>query len=155
MALTKIRGMSQGLARMKMRLKYLVEDLDRHGNLRRYIRIPGQKKVRLRGIPGTEEFHQEYLTAISGARTHTNIVIAGAEVARTHFFDRRFGLGPVPELLASEDVLQPLFGLFAARRTRTRAFSTARSALFRSLPKSMSASISSALLAGRFPSASR
>jgi integrase len=48
----------------EMILKYLVEDMDRHGNVRLYVRQPGRKKIRLRAIPGTDEFLQEYRQAL-------------------------------------------------------------------------------------------
>lgn len=54
-------------APVKIRLRYLVEDLDRHGNVRRYVRMPGKAKVRIRGIPGTEEFMAAYHAAIAVA----------------------------------------------------------------------------------------
>ena len=51
-----------------IRLKHLVEDIDRHGNVRRYVRVPGRLKVRLTGVPGTEEFMAAYHAAIAGAQ---------------------------------------------------------------------------------------
>jgi integrase len=45
-------------------LKYLIEDVDRHGNVRVYVRRKGQPKVRLRERPGTSEFLEEYRQAI-------------------------------------------------------------------------------------------
>jgi hypothetical protein len=33
---------------MQMRFKFLVEDIDRYGNVRLYVRVPGRRKVRLR-----------------------------------------------------------------------------------------------------------
>ena len=53
---------------MTIRLKHLVEDIDRHGNVRRYVRVPGRLKVRLTGVPGTEEFMAAYHAAIAGAQ---------------------------------------------------------------------------------------
>ena len=43
--------------------KYIVEDRDRHGNVRVYLRRPDQK-VRLRETVGTPEFDAEYRTAL-------------------------------------------------------------------------------------------
>lgn len=51
---------------MKMRLRYVSEDVDRHGNVRCYIRLPGRPKVRIRSLPGTPEFMAEYNDAIHG-----------------------------------------------------------------------------------------
>ena len=41
--------------------RYLIEDVDRHGNIRIYFRLKkGQPKIRLKALPGTEEFDTEY-----------------------------------------------------------------------------------------------
>lgn len=48
-----------------MRLKYVVEDTDRHGNVRLYYRRYG-RKVRLRGSAGSPEFLADYKTAAAG-----------------------------------------------------------------------------------------
>jgi integrase len=47
---------------MKFRLKYVVEDTDRHGNVRLYYRRHG-RKVRLRGPAGSPEFLADYKKA--------------------------------------------------------------------------------------------
>lgn len=47
---------------MKFRLKYVVEDTDRHGNVRLYYRREG-RKVRLRGPAGSPEFLADYRAA--------------------------------------------------------------------------------------------
>ena len=57
-------GLSSSLD-MQVRLKFLTEDCDRYGNIRCYVRVPGKKKIRLRGLPGTPEFLTEYREAIS------------------------------------------------------------------------------------------
>lgn len=49
-----------------IRLRYLVEDPDRHGNVRLYVRRPGHPKVRLREKPGTDAFMTEYKAALAG-----------------------------------------------------------------------------------------
>src|SRR5262249_39430894 len=41
----------------------VVEDTDRHGNIRYYYRVPGRPKVRLRGVPWTPEFMAQYEAA--------------------------------------------------------------------------------------------
>ena len=51
---------------MIVRLKYLYEDRDRHGNIRCYFRKRGMPKIRLRGMPGTPEFMAAYQAAASG-----------------------------------------------------------------------------------------
>ena len=49
---------------MKIKLKHLCSDEDRHGNVRFYVRVPRQKKIRLSAAPTTEEFYQTYRRAI-------------------------------------------------------------------------------------------
>ena len=36
----------------KIRLQYVHEFIDRHGKMRRYVRLPGRNKVLLKGAPG-------------------------------------------------------------------------------------------------------
>ena len=50
---------------MRVQLKYVSEDVDRHGNVRCYVRVPGKRKVRIRALPGTPEFMDEYQAAIA------------------------------------------------------------------------------------------
>ncbi len=52
---------------MKIRVKYVVEDMDRHGNVRVYFRKPGKKKLRLPSPVGCPEFWREYQRAAAGA----------------------------------------------------------------------------------------
>lgn len=52
---------------VRIRLRYVVEDIDRNGNVRRYFRRKGHQKVRLLGLPGSDEFMAAYRTALSGA----------------------------------------------------------------------------------------
>lgn len=49
-----------------IKLKNIVEDVDRHGNVRIYVRIPGRAKVRIRATPGTEAFAVAYQAAVEG-----------------------------------------------------------------------------------------
>jgi integrase len=49
-----------------IKLKYLVEDTDRHGNVRLYVRRKGQRKIRLHELPGTDAFLAEYRAALAG-----------------------------------------------------------------------------------------
>ncbi len=46
-------------------LNFVVEDVDRHGNVRVYFRRRGYKKVRIRETPGTEEFMAAYRAALA------------------------------------------------------------------------------------------
>ena len=50
---------------MKLQFRYLVEEPDRHGNVRLYVRRHG-KRVRIREQPGTPEFMAAYNAAMSG-----------------------------------------------------------------------------------------
>ncbi|MEM9499177.1 MAG: tyrosine-type recombinase/integrase [Pseudomonadota bacterium] len=54
---------------MKIALKYVVSDTDRHGNVRYYYREPGKRKVRLRAKPGTAEFFEQWTAAKNGTMT--------------------------------------------------------------------------------------
>lgn len=47
--------------------RWCVEDRDRHGNVRVYLRRPGQPKIRLRGAAWSEEFMAAYREAIAAA----------------------------------------------------------------------------------------
>ena len=49
---------------VKIRLRYVIEDTDRHGNPRLYFRRKGQPKVRLPGLPGSDEFMAAYKAAL-------------------------------------------------------------------------------------------
>jgi integrase len=55
--------MNEG-AMVKIDLKHVVRDIDRHGNDRFYFRVKDQGKVRLPGIPGSEEFMETYQEAL-------------------------------------------------------------------------------------------
>ena len=53
-----------------MRLyRLVIEDVDRHGNVRIYFRRKGQPKIRLKATPGTAAFEEEYLRAFRGVTT--------------------------------------------------------------------------------------
>lgn len=49
---------------VRRRYRYVVQDRDRHGNLRTYLRMPGKAKLRLHETPGTPEFDAEYRRAL-------------------------------------------------------------------------------------------
>jgi hypothetical protein len=55
---------------MEIKLKHVIEDVDRHGNVRIYVRVPGRTKVRIRARPGTEEFMTAYHAA-TGNDSHS------------------------------------------------------------------------------------
>jgi integrase len=48
-----------------VKFKYITKDRDRHGNVRLYFRRPGKPKIRLTGLPGSEEFLAAYKAALS------------------------------------------------------------------------------------------
>ncbi|HRD77990.1 MAG TPA: tyrosine-type recombinase/integrase [Hyphomicrobiaceae bacterium] len=52
---------------MHIKLRYVHEDVDRHGNVRIYFKRPGERKVRLRGEPGSEGFMAAYHAAVAHA----------------------------------------------------------------------------------------
>ena len=54
-----------GRAMTFVKFKYITKDRDRHGNVRLYFRRPGKPKVRLRGLPGSDEFLASYKAALS------------------------------------------------------------------------------------------
>jgi integrase len=54
-----------GQAMTFVKFKYITKDRDRHGNVRLYFRRPGKPKVRLRGLPGSDEFLASYKAALS------------------------------------------------------------------------------------------
>jgi integrase len=49
------------------RYRYVVRDCDRHGRVRHYFRRKGQRKVCLRGAPGTPQFEIEYQAAFAAS----------------------------------------------------------------------------------------
>jgi integrase len=50
---------------VSLRLQYVVEDVDRHGNVRIYFRRLGFPKFRLHGLPSSEEFQAAYAAALA------------------------------------------------------------------------------------------
>ena len=52
---------------VRIKLKHVIADVDRHGNVRLYYRQKGQPKIRLRGLPGSEEFLKQYSEALTNA----------------------------------------------------------------------------------------
>lgn len=52
---------------MRIKLRYLEYNPDRHGNDRYFVRVPGRKRVRLLAEAGTDAFLEEYRVAIAGA----------------------------------------------------------------------------------------
>src|SRR5678815_5026755 len=48
----------------QIKLKHIHEFVDRHGKVRRYVRLPGGKRIPLPGRPGSTEFMSVYQAAI-------------------------------------------------------------------------------------------
>ncbi|MHC2090050.1 tyrosine-type recombinase/integrase [Methylobacterium sp. CM6244] len=46
--------------------RYCIEDVDRYGKVRIYLRKPGQKKIRLHGTPWAPDFMRAYADALEG-----------------------------------------------------------------------------------------
>lgn len=57
----------------RIRLKYVHEFRDRHGRLRRYVRLPGRPKTPVPGIPGSAEFMEAYQLALAGEASPVEI----------------------------------------------------------------------------------
>lgn len=70
--------------------KYVVKDTDRHGNDRFYFRAPGARKVRIKAVPGTEEFDRLYKEASSSAEK-SGCEKVGKTPAATQFEKGTFG----------------------------------------------------------------
>ena len=60
-----------------LKLQYITKDRDRHGNLRFYFRRPGKPKIRLHGLPGSDEFMMAYRAALGDGG------IAGAKAEKS------------------------------------------------------------------------
>ncbi|KAF0120266.1 MAG: hypothetical protein FD152_4208, partial [Xanthobacteraceae bacterium] len=60
-----------------IQFKHVVEEVDRHGNRRRYARIGQGPRRRLREEPGTEAFRAEYEDALAWLRSGAPVVDDG------------------------------------------------------------------------------
>jgi integrase len=54
-------------------LPHIHQFRDRHGTIRRYVRLPGRKAVPLKSAPGTAEFIEAYQAALAGEVQHLEI----------------------------------------------------------------------------------
>lgn len=64
-----------------IKLRYLIEYIDRHGNIRRYVRVPGRAKVRIREQLGTAEFMEAYQRALASDQEKSHqarVVVRGS-----------------------------------------------------------------------------
>jgi integrase len=68
----------------EIELRRTVEDVDRHGNVRIYVRLPGGGKTRLRERPGSQAFIEEHRNAMLGkpAKAASQIAPAGKGTVR-------------------------------------------------------------------------
>ena len=63
-----MRSQQAEWAIMQIRFMYIIEDRDRHGNIRVYVRVPGRRKVRIRAPFGTDKF----IAAYASIRRHNH-----------------------------------------------------------------------------------
>jgi integrase len=76
-----------------MKLKWISQDTDRHGNVRTYVRKPGCKKVRIVAQEGRDAFFLEYTEALKNAVAKSGQEPAGASVidgSLKYLFSRYF-----------------------------------------------------------------
>ena len=70
---------------VSIKLRYVVEDVDRHGNVRLYFRRRGKAKVRLHGLPGSDAFMAAYKEALAGQNEKPQRPSAVQKTARGSF----------------------------------------------------------------------
>ena len=68
----------------KLPLRYVNEYRDVRGKVRRYFRRPGQKRIPLLGLPGSDEFMAAYQAALAGV-----VAPAGSEPHQARHDERR------------------------------------------------------------------
>lgn len=99
---------------VKLRLKYLVEDVDRNGNVRIYFKRKGYPKTRIRGAFGSEEFMAAYQAALRN------------EAVAVPAFDdndaRRAPQGSFRALVAAYVASPEFTGLAATTRSKRRNY---------------------------------
>ena len=64
-------------------LKYLIEDVDRHGNVRLYLRRHG-RKIRLHEPPGSQAFMAAYRAALAELESAGEDAAAGWSLSLIH-----------------------------------------------------------------------
>lgn len=87
----------------RIALRYVVQDVDRHGNVRFYFRRSGQSKVRLPGLPGSESFMDAYQGALNGiqASKSKTPLLGRAEKGSLGFVCLAYYASPTFKALAS------------------------------------------------------
>ena len=83
MPVTPIAGINR--CNVRVNLKFISEDTDRHGNVRRYLRCPGHPKIRLRSVPGTPQFLAEYQEAVAQTNGASKTASRSREIKRGTF----------------------------------------------------------------------
>jgi hypothetical protein len=63
----------EGRQVIDVRIKFVVEDVDRHGNVRIYFRRKGHPKVRLPGPIGSGDFWTVYRATLAGEARKTSV----------------------------------------------------------------------------------
>jgi hypothetical protein len=76
---------------VNIKLPHVVEDRDRHGNVRYYVRIRGRRKVRIRGIRGSEDFMAAYHAALDGEASEKPRSSTAIPGSLRHLCQRYFG----------------------------------------------------------------
>jgi hypothetical protein len=74
-------------------IKHVVEDTDRHGNVRIYFRRKGHPKVRLPSPVGSPEFEAAYAAALEGKVARVSVL--GGGIQTTPEWLSRMALGTV------------------------------------------------------------
>ena len=76
---------------VSVKYPYVYEDVDRHGNVRLYFWRKGQRKVRIRERPGSDEFAAQYRVLLDASETG-----GPRRSAASNLLEHRNGDGCVP-----------------------------------------------------------
>lgn len=121
-------------------LPYLCSDVDRRGNVRWYVRMPGKRKVRIRADVGSEAFIEQYWTARRGEtfisqrpskpkrgtfrwlvdHYYSSRAFADLDAAYTRV-ERRRQLDPLVEKIGDKAAIIPVMTIRDGLRDRERA----------------------------------
>jgi hypothetical protein len=75
-----------------VKFRYITRDRDRHGTVRFYFRRPGKPKIRLRGLPGSEEFLAAYKAALGEKLERRIALLSGRPPVRIVYINSSKGL---------------------------------------------------------------
>jgi enterobacteria phage integrase len=118
----------------RIKLRYVNEFVDRHGNVRRYFRRPGKRGVPLPGLPGSIEFmaaYQAALATVSAPPPSPKHVVRGslAEIVTGYFRSAGFvNLSPSSQRLYRL-ALKPVLGAHGHRLVRELPKAAARNVI--------------------------